>query len=459
MSLLSARDLWVAPPAEGTQRQGAPEAVVRGFSLELGAGEWLALRGANGCGKTSLLLALAGLWPLRSGDLLFEGRPFGPALPGERRSRMAVILQDPSSQLLQPTVREELAFSARNLGHAPDEVAREVARWSERLGLAGDLERDPQRLSAGWQQRVLLAAALVSRPALLLADEPAAHLDGATRQRVLELVREEVAGGLAVVWVTQDSEEMAAADRSLDLGGPEPIASARAVVVAGPVAAPSAPLLTLRVSPWAGGDGPAVMTPVALEIPVAKTGVTAIEGPNAAGKSVLLSAAVGVIQLKQVQVVDGPGPGSPPILCSQYPELEIFEERAGDEAVYAAVSRGVPRALALEQAVALLERLGPGLGRLLERHTWGLSGGEKRLLSLVAALIAPASLVVLDEPTAGLDPGRRRALGGLVAELSRGTAFLLASQDGAWLDGLAARRHRLGGPAPTREGVPRQKTD
>jgi ABC-type multidrug transport system ATPase subunit len=115
--------------------------------------------------------------------------------------------------------------------------------------------------------------------------------------------------------------------------------------------------------------------------------------------------------------------------------------------VYASVSRGVPRALALERAVLLLERLGPGCGGLLQRHTWGLSGGEKRLVSLVAALIAPASLYVLDEPTAGLDCGRRLALAGIVEELSRGAAFLLASQDGEWLDGLAARRHRLGGPA------------
>ena len=188
-------------------------------------------------------------------------------------------------------------------------------------------------------------------------------------------------------------------------------------------------------------------TSVALEIPVAKTGVTAIEGPNAAGKSVLLAAAAGILRLEQVRVVGLSDPDSPPILCSQYPELEIFEEKAGDEVVYAAVSRGVPRALALERAASLVERLGPGSGGLLERHTWGLSGGEKRLLSLVAALIAPASLVVLDEPTAGLDSRHRLALAGLVEELSRRSTFLLASQDGAWLDGFAARRHQLGGPA------------
>jgi ABC-type multidrug transport system ATPase subunit len=107
----------------------------------------------------------------------------------------------------------------------------------------------------------------------------------------------------------------------------------------------------------------------------------------------------------------------------------------------------------------MFERLGPGLGGLFERHTWGLSGGEKRLLALVAALIAPASLYVLDEPTAGLDSGRRLVLAGFVEELSEQAAVMLASQDGGWLDEFAARRHRLGGPATALGDRPGKKTD
>ena len=231
---------------------------------------------------------------------------------------------------------------------------------------------------------------------------------------VLELMRDEVDRGLSVLWVTQDAAEAAAADRVLSLGDGEPPGADPVAVVAG---APATPLLTLRVSPWDGRSGPAVRTPVALEIPVARTGVTAVEGPNAAGKSVLLAVAAGILRLDQVQVIGGPDPGAPPILSSQYPELEIFEEKAGDEVIYAAVSRGIPRAEAMGRAAAAARSAGarrrgsPGAPHL------GALGGEKRLLSLVAGLIAPASLHVLDEPTAGLDARRRRALAGIVGEV------------------------------------------
>jgi len=446
LSLLSARDLWVAPPAEGAHGEAAPEAIVRGFSLDVDRGEWIALSGPNGCGKTSLLLALAGLWPARTGTLILEGRPFGPDSPRRSRAEVAVILQDPSCQLLQPTVGEELAFTALNLGQAPDEVARQVEEWGARLGLAAERRCDPQRLSAGRQQLVLLAAALIARPRLLLADEPAAHLDAAARRLVIEVVRDEVARGLAAVWVTQDADERAAASRAVDLVGPGQDGTPPGVYGENeaPPGSADRTLLTLCVSPWDGTDGPAVRTARPLEIPVPLRGITALEGPNAVGKSVLLGIAAGLLRSPQVEVRGSPDPGLPPSLASQYPELEIFEEEAGDEAVYAAVSRGVSRRTALGEATRLLERLGVEPAAFLRRRTWSLSGGEKRLLSLAAALIAPTSLLVLDEPTAGLDLRRRASLAAIVGEAARTTAVLLASQDREWLDRLPAARHRVG---------------
>src|SRR6185295_17372994 len=96
---------------------------------------------------------------------------------------------------------------------APERIEAEVHRRAAALGLEGDLRRDPRTLSAGRQQLVLLAAALACEPDLLVADEPGAHLDSATRGLVLDALRQECTRGLAVLWATQEEAERRAASR------------------------------------------------------------------------------------------------------------------------------------------------------------------------------------------------------------------------------------------------------
>ena len=93
------------------------------------------------------------------------------------------------------------------------------------------------------------------------------------------------------------------------------------------------------------------------------------------------------------------------------------------------------------------------------RKTWGLSGGEKRLVSLVGALIAPASLVALDEPTAGLDAERRAGLARLVGEVAQTSSVLVASQDDGWLAAVSARRYGLNATAASPAASRSEKTD
>src|SRR5262245_57413089 len=194
-AMLVARDLDVTPP-------GARSPAFRGVSLTVGPGEWVALTGPNGCGKSTLLLALAGLIPISGGSLSVDQAPFGPHARGAAR-HVAVVLQDPSSQLVQPTVEAELSFTARTLGRPEPEIAAAVGRWSTVFDIGGDLGRDPGTLSAGQQQLVSIASALVSAPRLLIADEPTAHLDRGARARVRQVVAEQVGRGLAVIWATQ----------------------------------------------------------------------------------------------------------------------------------------------------------------------------------------------------------------------------------------------------------------
>ena len=420
MIVLAASDLWASPP-------GASEPVVRGASLELAEGEWVAISGPNGGGKTTLALALAGLRPIQRGRVTLGT---GIAANARDRRHLAVILQDPSAQLFCPSVREELAYTARNLGHEPKQVAESVLRLAEQLGLEDDLPRDPHQLSAGRQQLVLIAAALVSAPRVLIADEPGAHLDPTARERVLEAIRERVSEGLAVLWLTQAERELEAADRVIWIGAsplpPRPReADPRVPAAVAGVAA------QVQVAAWNGEDGPAVRSAGALEFDLPARGVTVFLGPNGAGKSVLLRSLCGIEPGKQVQARWLGANGPIPLLVSQYPEQQLFQELVSDELAFAAVSRGVPREAALERAAASLAALGLGQ-KTLERRCWDLSSGERRLIEVVAGLIAPARLLALDEPSAGLDPARREALSGLIRSRAESGPVVVASQDREW---------------------------
>jgi energy-coupling factor transporter ATP-binding protein EcfA2 len=423
--VLAARGLTAAPP-------GAP-AGAEGVDLEVRRGEWVAITGANGSGKTTLALALAGLLPRRAGALALEGAPLEAGSPG--RARIAVVLQEPGLQLTQDNVRDEIAFGAMNLGAADADARRDGERMARRLGLGDELERRPTELSAGRQQMVLLAAALAARPALLVADEACAHVDAAGRERALDEVRAAARDGVAVVWVTQEPAELRRADRGYEMSGgrlreldpmtkPAP-GEGRAVAQAITASARSSGDVLVRV-----------LIPPDLELAIPTTGIVALTGPNGAGKTTVLESLAGVSERLGVAVRWGSAPPAPPLLVGELPERQIFAERVADEIAHAAVARGRPRSAVLEEALRHLAVLGLG-PEFLERRTWSLSSGEKRLVLTVGGLVAPAGLLLLDEPTCGLDPGRREALGILVRSHATRGPVLLATQDLEWLRHLA----------------------
>jgi energy-coupling factor transport system ATP-binding protein len=448
---------------------GSSTAVVDGFDLELGAGEWVALTGPNGSGKTSLVLALAGLRPIRGGAVDLLGERTAPSDRDRLRSTVSIVMQEPEAQLLQPTVREELAFGALNRGVPAGLTTSRVRSLSARLGLDDVLESDPHALSAGRQQLVLIAAALAEDTRILILDEPGAHLDPSARSLVMALVRERVRAGLSVLWVTQEVDELEAADRVVRMAGG--LLARSAPEVASGIARGSGgggdlepaegavPLLTIDVRAWDGRPGPRVATSKPLTLTIPPRGIVAVEGRNGAGKSVLLGTVAGWLDLDQIEVRWSAEPSCAPALAVQYPELQIFEELAASEVVHTAVSRGMSRADAIKEAERLLARLGLEPARLLGRRSWDLSAGEKRILQLVGAMIAPSPLLILDEPTSGLDPERRLGLAATLVERSEGGAVLVASQDGIWLDRMSPRRLSLGVMDEGQTATYGQKTD
>jgi len=183
---------------------GGVRPAVRGLSMEVAAGEIVAVAGAAGAGASTLLLVATGLAP----------RLVGGSLAGERAigaRRSGIVFARPWTQLtgLCSTVRDEVAFGPAAAGRPLAEVAAAASRALHRLGIAHLAERDPAHLSGGELQRVVVAAALALEPELLALDDPAAELDPTAADALYALMPSLAADGAAVLLATPDVERAA----------------------------------------------------------------------------------------------------------------------------------------------------------------------------------------------------------------------------------------------------------
>ncbi len=209
--VLSIRDLAKSYAGAG----GRP--VLRGVSLDVAPGEYVAVMGESGVGKSTLLNLVAGLDTPDAGRIELDGADLA-ALDDNartllRRRAMGFVFQ--AFHLLpQLTVAQNVALPLALNGVAREEAGARVQRLLQAVGLAERGASRPRELSGGEQQRVAVARALVHGPRLLLADEPTGNLDSASAAEVLRLLREQVSGGAgAGILVTHSAAAAATTDR------------------------------------------------------------------------------------------------------------------------------------------------------------------------------------------------------------------------------------------------------
>ncbi|HET7727375.1 MAG TPA: ABC transporter ATP-binding protein [Candidatus Limnocylindrales bacterium] len=215
-TVLEARDLMKRYPLAS-----GPVEAVRGVSLQVRAGEFVALMGPSGSGKTTLLQLLGGLDRPSSGEVVLEGERIShlddDAATRLRRDRTGFVFQSFNLiPLLDVIENVGLPFTIAGQDVRSGEPAERIRDAIALVDLTGKEDHKPHELSAGEQQRVAIARALVTRPAILLADEPTGNLDYTTGTEILEaLWRSCVDRGQTVVLVTHDAKAAAYADRVL----------------------------------------------------------------------------------------------------------------------------------------------------------------------------------------------------------------------------------------------------
>jgi energy-coupling factor transport system ATP-binding protein len=416
-------------------------AVLDDVSLTLEPGEHVALFGPSGAGKSTLLRALAGLVPhfhggVFAGRVTIAGRDTREVRPADLAGAVASVFQDPEDQLVLSRVANEVAFGLENIGVEPAEIWPRVEEALALVGAEHLADRDAAELSGGELQRICLASALALRPQLLLLDEPTSQLDPDAAEAFFDVV--ERLPCAVLVSEQRPARPLARATRVLFMDAGRIVLDAPRDHAVAWLAA-NRPLYLphredvvccVRNAHFAYGDRTALR---GASLDVRRGEVVALTGPNGSGKTTLAKLAAGLLQADTGEVQHGRA-----AYLTQDPGRRLVTERVLDEVALGA-DAGRARA-ALAQV---------GLAGQEERHPRDLSSGERERLALAAVLATEPELLILDEPTRGVDPERKTELARLLRAEAPKRGTLVVTHDLPWAAEVADRTVTLG----VREGV------
>lgn len=430
-----------AEPAEsGASAQGSP--VLSHLSLSVPEGAFALLVGATGSGKSTLLrLAKPEIAPAGAltGQISAFGRDVHELDPVESASEIGFVFQDPESQIVCDSVWHEMAFGLENLGVEQGEMRRRIAETCDFFGMEPWFRSKTAELSGGRRQVLALAATLAMRPRLLLLDEPTSMLDPLAEQDFLSLlfrVNHEL--GVSVVVATHAPAAMvpyATCAFSLEDGKvapvePKSLTNRAPLVVPERANAPSDRPCVSASELWVRYQRDADWVLRGLSCEVREGEVRALVGANGCGKSTLLHTIAGTLDTQRGRVRNTARDSQ--ALLPQDPKALLSCQSVRDELLQWAR----PESYGPSDVERALSDL--GLVGCADRHPYDLSGGQQQLLALEKLLLVRPRLLLLDEPTKGLDDAARQMVAARVAAArDAGTTVIVATHDLAFARAVA----------------------
>lgn len=458
--------------------------------LTIPEGTFVLVCGGTGSGKSTLLRAVNGLVPhftggAFSGRVTVGNRDTLACAPRDLSDLVAFVPQDPGATFVVDRVEDELAYAMENLGVDPATMRRRVEEALDLLDIEHLRTRSVRTLSGGERQRVAIAGALTPGAKVVLLDEPTSQLDPQGAEGVLAALQRLVHDlGLTVVVAEHRLDRVAGfADMAVGCLGEGrvaagPPAEILEVLETGPPVARLGRLLGWHPLPLTVRDArrmvqerdivvPASIAPLApaptrpmmvaerltvsyehkpaitdVSLSLSDGEVVALMGRNGSGKSTLLRVLAGAGPPDAGSVaVCGAAPrlGTDVALCPQTPEDILFSDTVADEVRTTLDAHG-----RTEGVDVLLDRL--GIAHLSARHPRDLSAGERLLAAIAAVVASGAQVLLLDEPTRGLDAATKDRLSGFLRSYAaRGNSVMFASHDVELVAGIADRVLMLAG--------------
>ncbi|HHX51526.1 MAG TPA: energy-coupling factor ABC transporter ATP-binding protein [Clostridia bacterium] len=415
---------------------------LEGINLQVDPGQFLTITGFSGCGKSTLALCLAGFIPHAypgemKGVVHIQGRNTRDYPTGGLAGIVGLVQQDPENQLCTLTVQDEVAFGPENLRIPPEEIRKRVYFALETVGGLDLIDRKVHTLSGGEKQRVAIASVLAMNPALLILDEPTAHLDPSCTREVLQTLkklREEYKTSIIVIEhrlerLVDISDRLLVMDRGkiTESGSAKEFRHSYVPsggwVAAAPVLEQEKsfcsiekdverePLLTVE-NLRAGYRGREVLSGISFSADPGE--ILAIMGDNGSGKTTLLLALLGLLKATEGTIyLAGEDIAGRKVarrardmgLTFQNPNHQIFESTVFQEAELPSLFLRDEAAGEREGKIKMLLKHF-GLLQYVDQNPFTLSLGEKKRLALVSVLAYSPRVLILDEPLVGQDSHR-----------------------------------------------------
>ena len=457
---------------------------IQDLSLTVHPGEFVVLCGPSGCGKSTLLRQLKTILAphgLRTGGILFEGQPLDELDQREQSQRIGFVLQSPENQIVTDKVWHELAFGLESLGYDTPTIRRRVAEMASFFGIQTWFYKEVTALSGGQKQLLNLAAVMAMQPSVLVLDEPTSQLDPIAASDFLATLgkinrelgttiiltehRLEEAFPLATKVVVMDKGRLLCTGTPAEVGallkqeghsmflamptamrvwdgvendavcpitvrdGRDWLAAYTASHVLQALPAEQIPIYSKDTVIAANElwfmyekDTPDVVKGLSLSI--CKGEFVALLGGNGTGKTTSLKLLAGILKPYRgnVSVTGSVG------VLPQNPQA-LFVKKTVREDLFEILKGGKRSKQEQEVSVAKVVQL-CRLGELLDRHPYDLSGGEQQRAALAKVLLLDPEILLMDEPTKGLDAGFKQIFAEIMQVLlRRGVTILMVSHD------------------------------